>query len=157
MPFRSLESPTFQANKHIPEPTNKGRENLPNKTGPRPETVARINEVAKKIVKGEPKTNILEYIQKKWNLSLDQARRYYYCACRSLIPEDQEEYRQALIQNNIERLEKIIEEGMKDNANLRVAKEAISELNKMLGIGGNKVVISNDSQNNTQTIEVNFG
>lgn len=127
------------------------------KNGPQPATLARIERAAELIGKGKTKSEIIAIYQKDYNISYDQARRYYICGCRYLIPDDQEGYRRALIQSNVERLEKIIDECMKDNANLRVAKEAISELNRMLGLGGGGVTIKNDNENKTQEITVNFG
>lgn len=153
MPTRSLKRK--EAIPAAEKPTNEI--NKERKKGPQPATLARIERAAEMIGKGTGKAEIIETFQKDYGISYDQARRYYICGCRYLIPDDQEGYRKALIQHNVERLEKIIDEGMKDNANLRVAKEAISELNRMLGLGAGNVVIKSDAENKTQEVTINFG
>ena len=79
-----------------------------------------------------------------------------------LVPEDLDEYKKGLLQANIERLEKIIQEGI-DNRNdarrgadyLRTAKDAIAELNKMMGIGSNKVTIA-ENKEGEKAIQIEF-
>lgn len=153
MPTRSLKRK--EAIPAAEKPTNEGGKE--HKNGPQPATLARIERAAEMIGQGVTKGDIIATFQNDYSLSYDQARRYYICGCRYLIPDDQEGYRKAIIQHNVERLEKIIDEGMKDNANLRVAKEAIAELNKMLGLTGNNIVIKNDAENKTQEVTINFG
>ena len=123
-----------------------------NRKGATPLTIMKVEEAAKMISKGKSKNEIIEHLQDKYQLSYDQSRRYWIAGCHFLIPEDQSEFKQALINNNIERLEKIITDSMNDKQ-YKVAREAIAELNKMMGITGNggvSVAVRNNPDENTQ-------
>lgn len=125
--------------------------------GAEPLTVLRIEEAAKMITKGKGKDEIIEHIQKKYELSYDQSRRYWIAACHYLIPDNEDEFRTALIKQNIERLEKIINESI-ESRDYKMAKDAISELNKTLGVGkdGVAIAVRNDANANTQEIMIKF-
>lgn len=120
-----------------------------------PLTENRVTEIAGMIVKGVSRQTIQTYIKDNYKVQERQARAYYNAALRYLQPDDEDEYKKGLIQANINRLETIIEAGMKDNANLKIAKEAIDSLNKMLGIGGNNVAI-NRNKEGEETIIISF-
>ena len=47
-------------------------------------------------------------------------------------------------------------EGTGNEKQLKVAREAIAELNKMLGISGNNVTIRQNQEEKTQEIQINF-
>lgn len=117
-------------------------------------TVEKVEFAAKMITKGKSKATIIETLQENYNLGYDQAYRYYLSGMRFLIPKDTEKFREGLIQANIERLEKIIEANIDEHP--KVAKDAISELNKMLGIGTNsiQVGVKNNPDDNTSEFMV---
>lgn len=118
-----------------------------------PATEFRVIETAKMICDGKSKQTCLEHIQEAQGCGLQQAKYYYQAALNWLIPSDLDEYKKGLLQANIERLEKIIEEGINnrnDNRRgadyLRTAKDAISELNKMLGVGNPRIQMAENAE-----------
>ena len=152
MPTRSIAKP-----KPIKEsPINTGNKFKPNT---RPETIRRVTEAAKMISEGKSQMTVVSHFMDTYGLEVDQAKNYWQAGARFLCPEDPDEYKKSLIETNIRRLEKIVEEGMKDNSNLKVAREAIAELNKMLGITttGVQVGVRTDKNNDTTEVVVNFG
>ena len=127
-----------------------------------PATEFRVMETAKMICDGKSKQTCLEHIQEAQGCGLQQAKYYYQAALNLLIPSDMDEYKKGLLQANIERLEKIIEEGI-DKMNdgrrgadyLRTAKDAISELNKMLGVGNTRIQVA-QSKEGDQLVQIDF-
>ena len=90
---------------------------------------------------------------------MQQAKYYYQAALNWLIPDDMDGYKKGLIQANMERLEKIVEEciEIKDDARkgadyLRVAKDAIAEMNKALGVGNTRLQIAQENKEGEQQI-----
>ena len=124
-----------------------------------PATEFRVIEVAKMICDGKSRASCLNYIQESQGVSLYQAKYYYQAALKWLIPSDLDEYKKGLLQANIERLEKIIEDGIENRKDsrrgadyLRTAKDAISELNKMLGVGNPRLQIAQENKDGEQQI-----
>ena len=125
--------------------------------GAYPATVAKVEEAAKMISKGKGRAEVIEHLQKKYDMTYENARKYFISACHFLIPDDQGEFRQSLIKQNMERLEKIINDSIEEKQ-YKVAREAIAEMNKMLGVtGGQGIVINQDPASGQQQIIVNFG
>lgn len=127
-----------------------------------PATEVRVMEVARKICDGDSKQTCLQYIQDAQGCGLQQAKYYYQAALNWLIPEDIDSYKQGLLAANMERLEKIVEECIrhKDDKSkgsdyLRVAKDALAEMNKVLGVGHGRVVVS-DSKDGDRDILIEF-
>ena len=127
-----------------------------------PETELRVIEVARMICEGKSKQTCLDYIQSSQGVGIGSAKTYYNAALRWLVPDDLDEYKMGLIQANVERLEKIIEDGInKQNDSkrgadyLRTAKDAIAELNRMLGVGTSKIQVA-QNQKGEQIVEINF-
>ena len=127
-----------------------------------PATEYRVIETAKMITEGKSKQTCLEHIQKAQGCGLQQARMYYQAALNWLIPDDLPAYKQGLLQANIERLEGIIEDCIErkdDKAHgsdyMRVAKDAIAEINKVLGVGHGRVVVA-ESAEGDKTVEIEF-
>lgn len=127
-----------------------------------PATEFRVIEVARMICDGKSKQTCLEYVQSAQGCGVQQAKYYYQAALNWLIPTNMDEYKQGLIQANMERLEKIVEECVekKDDAKkgadyLRVAKEAIAEMNKALGVGNNRIMLQQNKEGE-QTIAIEF-
>lgn len=126
-----------------------------------PATELRVMEVARMICDGKSKATCLDYIQRAQNVGIQQAKQYYQAALNWLIPEDEDEYKRGLISANMQRLEKIVEECVlkKDDERgadyLRCAKDAISEMNKVLGIGNNRIQIA-QTKDGEQTVQIEF-
>lgn len=127
-----------------------------------PATELRVIEVARMICEGKSKQSCLDYVQSAQGCGLQQAKYYYQAAINWLIPTDMDEYKKGLLQANIERLEKIIEEGIDRRTDgrrgadyLRTAKDAIAELNKMLGVGSNRIQIA-QTKEGEQMVQIEF-
>jgi len=120
-------------------------------------TVLRIQEVAKMVSEGKTRDAIIDHLCGKYGIAYDTARNYYTDGIRWMIPKDEDEYRKEIIYKNFNRLETIIERAMSNNQ-LKIAREAIDSLNKMVGIGngGFQVAVNNDKENNTQQIYIKF-
>lgn len=122
-----------------------------------PETANRVRDCARLIAKGKTRATILEYLQEHYGLARTSCPRYYQLALRYLDPEDCEGARKDIINKNTARLETIIEECMAagDEKHLRLAKDAIAELNKLAGVGGSGVTIARDDKGQ-EIINVTF-
>lgn len=120
-----------------------------------PATEAKIMEVAKMISEGNTRETCIKYVMESKGVNHRQGEQYYASAMRYLIPDDMDGYKEEVIAKNFERLEKIVERGMKNSADLRLAKEAIAELNRMCGIGGNKVTMAK-SKDGDEMIQITF-
>ena len=120
-------------------------------------SVVKVLELAKMLSKGKSRQTIIEYAMSHYNVSEVQAKRYYVAASKYLIPDNLDEYRKGIIQQNMERLETIIEKCMEDRQ-WKTAREAIDSLNKMFGINGSgiQVGIHTDNENNTQQVVIKF-
>lgn len=116
-------------------------------------TVQRVMQIAERVSKGESRMGLQKWMMDSWGIGDRQARAYYMAAVRYLTPDDEEEFRNGLIQANLNRLEEIVEETM-TGRNYKDAITAIKELNRMLGIGEkNTVEVTTDST----VFKVSFG
>lgn len=122
-----------------------------------PLTERRIMEIADMINNGAQRTTCVQYMMDNWGFrDISQPSKIFNAAIRYLMPDNPEEYREQMIAKNFSRLEAIIEKSMNDR-NYRVAREAIAEVNKMLGLGGNKVQIGQQTPDGTQQmIQISF-
>ncbi len=103
-------------------------------------TAVRISTLAHKIAEGMSRQNAIEYAMREFNIGESQAKKYYRAAINYLLPTDVEEHRKELAMSNIQRLEHIIEEAMKEKQ-WKIAREAIDTLNKMTGVTDKGVAI----------------
>lgn len=149
MPTRSLE----KVNNLQSEP-NLTRHKKTSKL--QPKTQIKVEEAAKMITDGKGMNDVIEFIQGKYGISYEQSRHYWVAACRYLVA-DMDETREALVRQNLQRLEKIVNECMEEK-DYKLAKETISEMNKMLGVGkdGVQVGIRNNPNTNTQEVYIKF-
>lgn len=120
-------------------------------------TERRIMQIAEMVNNGAQRTTCVKYMMDEWGFKdISQPSKIFNAAIRYLMPDDPQEYREQMIAKNFSRLEKIIEQSMKDK-NYRVAREAIAETNKMLGLGGNKIQIGQEQADGTkQMIQISF-
>lgn len=115
-----------------------------------PLTIMRVDEIAQMISDGKSRSTIQKYIKDNYGVKERQARCYYNAALRLLIPDEDkyDEYRKALIQANIDRLEKMIEKNIDGNRDdMKLAKECIAELNKLIGMGDKTNIMINRNDN----------
>ena len=122
-----------------------------------PQTIMRVDEIAQMISDGKSRTTIQNYIKENYGVQDRQARAYYNAALRLLIPDEDkyDEYRKALIQANIDRLEKMIEKMIDGNRDdMKLAKECIAELNKLIGMGDKTNIMINKNDEETFIIQI---
>lgn len=119
-------------------------------------TATRIGFLAKNIAEqGWTKDTVTGYVQENWGLSPTQASRYYYSAVRYLVPSDPE-FRESLIDKNVARLEKMIEQAMQEG-DKKLANDLIKTLNSMLSVGGTKIAVGQYTPDGAQqVIEITF-
>ena len=117
----------------------------------------RVEELAETIVKtGMRRTTALKWAQERFGVSYDTSKTYYAAAMRYLRPDDPQKYREELIDRNFAILEEMLQTALK-RGDLKNANAIINTLNRMVGIGGNKVEIKDESQSGTsKTITISF-
>lgn len=118
-----------------------------------PATQARVMMVARMITAGKSRETIQDYIKKNFNVEERQARAYYTAAMRYLMPEDEEEYRNALIQANLSRLETIVEKCMSGKY-YKEAISAIKEMNNVIAPRNNVTIAKN--KEGDEVISISF-
>lgn len=120
-----------------------------------PDSELRVLQVADMICEGKSRETCIKYVMDVKGITATQAKYYYDAAVNYLMPDDLDKYQKQMMAKNFKRLEKIVERGMKDDADLRLAKEAIAELNRMCGIGGNKVTMARNKEGE-ELIQITF-
>lgn len=137
--------------------TRKSEAVLPGNKKATAATEARIWHIANKITNsGCSRLDCLEYMQNEWGLSIAQANRYYYGALRLFVPENPEQYREALINRNFDTVERILQRALERN-DLTNANAAIKILNQMLGVGQKAIEINDkDAAGENRTIKISF-
>lgn len=126
------------------------------------EVEMRVKDVAKWVAKGSSRSKIIDKIKETWGIGDLQAAKYYIAAVKYLAPtqEELEDYKKNLWMIQINRLERIMDRGMEsdDPQMLRLAKDCIAELNKLIGLtGGDKVTVQNKSKDgDEQIVEITF-
>lgn len=125
--------------------------------GATPATVLKIQEAAKMLAKGKSRATIIEHLMTTYGMAAKTASDYYDSATRFLLPDDESKFKESLIKANATRLETIYERAMENN-DFKNAREAVAELNKMLGVGkeGITVGINTDKEADTQQVVIRF-
>lgn len=124
-------------------------------------TILKVQQVAKWISEGASSKSIMNRIMETYDIKYDQAAKYYNAALRYLAPTEEEIqiFKENMWKIQIDRLEKIMDKGIDSNdpQMLRVAKDCIAEINKLLGMTqGDKVTIANNKDTGEQIIEIKF-
>lgn len=116
-------------------------------------TMLKVEEMAKRISKGESKEKTIEYIMNKYGLSHGRCYDLYYEATKYLMPKDPERHREEIQALNTQRLNKIVDECM-ESKDWNNATKAIAELNKMGGVTSNgiKVGVRTDGDGNSEFV-----
>lgn len=124
------------------------------------ETRVQTYSVAEMINSGMTRQEIMKALTDQ-GIAPNYASKYYYMALKDLAPEPDliDDYKKGMIQLNLDRLEKIVNETIDGNfQNKAIALKAIEQINKMLGITDtNKITIAQkDKEDNQQIIEIDF-
>ena len=119
-------------------------------------TQVKITFLAEKMVKeGWTRYDVMQYCRNDWGLSQCQSERYYKAACNTLLPTNDEEWRNALLARNFTTLEELLKKAI-ERDNLKAATEVVKVLNTMLGVGGKQTVITDETADSKRTIVINF-
>lgn len=117
--------------------------------------VVTMTTVLEMLAQGKSRTTILKRLEDD-GINPKNARTLYNNAIREFAPDTNllDDYKRALIQQNLDRLERIIEETISgDTQEKKVALQAVSELNKMIGAyTGNNVTINKNREGDEQII-----
>lgn len=108
------------------------------------------------VADGKSRSSIMKFLQDQ-GMGRSGAEDMYYNALKEMTPAPDllDDYKKGIIQVNLGRLEKIIDDCIDKESyqSKQVAIKAISEINKMLGLSeGNNVTINKDNQGNEQII-----
>lgn len=122
-----------------------------------PETFRRLDEgITLVAVSGYTKQDYVKFLMDKYGISVRSANSYYSEVLKALRPENMEEYREDMIHKNFERLEALYKKAVERN-DLKNANEIMRTINNMLGLGGNKVRIGQETADGTRNvIEISF-
>ena len=123
-------------------------------------TVVTHDKVMNLITQGKSRKYILEKLQEEEGLAYKSAVALYHGALREVIPDPEyfEDYKKAVVQTNIDRLEKIIDSSIDGNAgDKNAAIKAIDVMNKLVGAyGENQVNIARNDKGD-EVIQITFG
>lgn len=116
-----------------------------------------MEEFAEEIAKtAMPRRTAIKWAAERYGVAEATASSYYAAAMRYLRPSDPEKYREEIIDKNFAILEKMLQTALK-RGDLKNANAIINTLNRMVGIGGNKVEIKdNGPSGETKTITISF-
>lgn len=122
-------------------------------------TVDTCTRITEWMSQGKTRMWIMERLQEE-GLSCSNANALYYDTLKGLEPQPNllDDYKKVLIKQNLDRLEKIVNDCIGGNAGeKKVALQAIAELNKMAGLynDGNKVMIAKNADNE-EIIQIEF-
>lgn len=120
------------------------------------ETSMQVQEL---ISQGKSRKEVIDWL-KEQGMAGGNLYTIYYNALKELIPEENylEDSKKFLIQQNLDRLEQIINTSISGNTgDKKVALQAIDTLNKMIGVysDSNKVTIAKNNQGE-EIIKIDF-
>lgn len=116
-------------------------------------------QIAEWVGKGKSRSWIMEKLQED-GMSYINANHVYYGALKDLTPDPDliGEYKKSLIQQNLDRLEKIVESSISGNtADKAIALKAIDQLNKLAGAyNDNQITVARNKEGD-EIIQIKFG
>lgn len=119
------------------------------------EKTATKMEIMDAISKGQSRADIVQSLVDD-GITYRNAQQLYYEAMKDMTPDINllDDYKRGMMQQNLDRLEKIINSSIEGNAgDKKVALQAIAEMNKMLGLSqGNNVTINKNNQGDEQIV-----
>ena len=118
--------------------------------------VVTMTTVLEMLAQGKSRNTILKRLEDD-GMTPQHARTLYNNAIREFAPDTNllDDYKRALIQQNLGRLERIIEETISgDTQEKKVALQSIDILNKMVGVytSGNNVTINKNQEGDEQIV-----
>lgn len=123
-------------------------------------TLIRQEEVSNWINEGKPRKEILKLISTTYNVNERRAAELYYDTLKEMAPDTTmfDAYRQNVIQQNLDRLESIINSSINGNFNEKnVALKAIDTINKLIHAYGDQGVVINKNKDGDEQIIIKFG
>ena len=123
-----------------------------------PSSEVLVIEIAKKIISGGTRIDLVHEIMGNKGISKVQAEKYYDAALRYLLPSpgEEEKFRDKMQAKLIARYEKLYDMAIKQNS-VKQAREVLDSMAKLYGLtgGGNKVQIAEDGEG-TKVINISF-
>lgn len=120
--------------------------------------IGTLTEVLDMLAQGKTRGTIIKTLENK-GMSACNARTLYHNAIQEFAPDTNllDDYKRALIQQNLDRLERIIEETISgDTQEKKVALQSIDILNKMVGVyTTDKVTIAKNGEGD-EIIQISF-
>lgn len=111
------------------------------------------------VSRGKSRKEVIELLENE-GMTYTSAEKLYYTALKDLAPEPNlfDDYKKGIIQQNLNRLEKIVSDCIEGNVGEKtVALRAIDTLNKMLGVynENNSVTIAKNNKGE-EIIQITF-
>ena len=110
------------------------------------------------ISKGKTRQYCITQLQEE-GMARGTANSLYYSALKAMLPDPDlfTAYKQSLMQQNIDRLESIVESSISGNTGEKaIAIKAIDTLNKMVGVYGENSVTVAQNKEGEQVIQIRF-
>lgn len=122
------------------------------------ETLITHEKVADMITKGHTRKYIVDKLMED-GVEYSNAAMLYYRTLKDLIPNPDfyEDYKRGVVQQNLDRLDRIIEQTISgDTADKNVAIKAIETINKMVGAYGENQVNIAKNKEGDEIIQITF-
>lgn len=129
---------------------------MPNKK--KVENLATQTEITQMLGEGQSRISIIKHL-KEQGINEGQANHLYYAALKELSPQTNllDDYKRGIIQQNLDRLERIVETSIAGNSQEKsVAVKAIAEINKMLGAYQDNTVTIARNKEGDEVIQITF-
>lgn len=129
---------------------------MPNKK--KVENLVTQTEITQMLGEGQSRISIIKHL-KEQGINEGQANHLYYAALKELSPQTNllDDYKRGIIQQNLDRLERIVEKSMDGNSQEKsVAVKAIAEINKMLGAYQDNTVTIARNKEGDEVIQITF-
>ena len=121
-------------------------------------TVATQTQIAEWVGKGKTRSWIMDKLQEE-GLSYSNANTLYYAALKDIQPDPDLlcDYKKTLIQQNLDRLEKIVNDTISGSTGEKmVALKAIDQLNKLCGAyNDNQITVARNKEGD-EIIQITF-
>lgn len=122
------------------------------------EKTATKMEIMDAISKGQSRADIVQSLVDD-GITYRNAQQLFYEAMKDMTPDINllDDYKRGIMQQNLDRLEKIINSSIEGNAGDKgVALKAIAEMNRMLGLSQSDKVTINKNQEGDEQIIISF-
>ena len=121
-------------------------------------TVTTQTQIAEWVGKGKTRTWIMDKLQEE-GMTYSAANQVYYAALKDMQPDPDllSDYKKTLIQQNLDRLERIVNDTISGNTGEKmVALKAIDQLNKLCGAyNDNQITVARNKEGD-EIIQITF-